>query len=603
MIRRLALALLGLLALSGEARAHWDIWWDDPPPRLDPARAARLDLLARRATAAVQALPAASRARARLGLASAFIKIGQCRRAEALLPGAPVDPEVRLFWAVQPALTYPDRACAGRMVAFLAESSRRTGNAGELYLAGALWRRLGEEERGQAAIAEAERLLDARERGPQPEQRCFGTCLGSAAWEIRLMALRVYHGTPLYLPELRALAERALAVQAEAVRDRDAGGYRPGVGEQVFVQLVGSAFEEGAEDVARLLLAREPRDAAQRFLAARMTYLFNEHRFAEALPLGREVARFDWWNLVGAVQVAPGAFYAWRAHIRDWTDRSPELLTELARTFMKRGDPVRAGEVLRTLHAQVPYDPSQASSNYLPYAAGMEAMIESPADPLAALAARIWPHAPFDRGDAYGELAVHLARAGRWAEFDRAMAIANNAGTTLARLPCIVARAGAANVGAGLRRARGEFSRSLRDEDAQVDARSRLETAFSCLLENGHSEAAIEVAGWLPDERRRLEILVNNAQSDSASRPAPIRRRLAGLVLAAVESGNRWDDEDLLGPLAVAYEQLGDHRTVDRILRRVRDPADRFAILLELLDRSRPYPAMLDWIYGFARNA
>jgi len=607
MIRRLALALLGLLALSGEARAHWDIWWDDPPPRLSPAQAGRLDLLARRALGALQSLPADRRPRARLGLVSAFNKIGLCRRAAALLPGVQVDPEIWLLWAVQPALTYRDRACAGRMVAFLAESSRRRGKADELYLAGALWRRLGDERRGEAALAEGERLLDAAERGPQPELRCHGPCPISVGWQARLMGLRAYHGTPLYLPELRRLAGRALADQAEAVRARDAGGWRREVDEQIFGQLVRSAFEEGAEDVARLLLARQPLDAAQRLVAARMNYLFDQHRFAEALPLGRDVGRFGWWNLRGAVQVAPEAFHPERAHIRDWSDRSPELLTELARAFLKRGDPIRAREALQTLRAQVPDDPSQASSNYLTYALGMEALIESPADPLAALGRRQWPHAPFDRSDAYGELAAHLARAGRWTEFDRAIAIAgpsSGAATgVLARLPCIVGRSTAANVRAGLRRARGELGRTDLDEGAQVDARIRLETAFSCLLRNGHAEAAIEVAGWVPDEARRLEMLVNSAQDFGTLGSARVRRRLAGLVLAAVESGNRWDDEDLLGPLAVAYQQVGDHRTVDRILRRVRDPADRFAILMELLDRSRPYPAMLDWIYGFARGA
>ena len=214
-----------------------------------------------------------------------------------------------------------------------------------------------------------------------------------------------------------------------------------------------------------MLLAREPRYAAQQFVAARMNYLFDQHRFAEALPLGREVGRFGWWT---SDRRGPGGARARstpeRAHIRDWSDRSPELLTELARAFLKRGDPVRAREVLQTLRAQVPYDPSQASSNYLPYAAGMEAMIESPADPLTALGRRQWPHAPFDRSDAYGELAAHLARAGRWAEFDRAIAIAgpsSGAATgVLARLPCIVGRATAANVRAGLRRARGELGRT-----------------------------------------------------------------------------------------------------------------------------------------------
>jgi hypothetical protein len=597
MIRRLALALLGLLALSGEARAHWDIWWDDPPPRLSAAQAARLDLLAQRALAAMQALPADRRARASLGLVSAFNKVGQCRRAEALLPGVQVDPEIRLFWAVQPTLTYPDRACAGRMVAFLAESSRRTGNADELYLAGALWRRIGDETRGQALLAEAERLLDARERGPQPEQRCHGPCMMSAAWLTRLMGLRVYHGTPLYRPELRRLAERRLAGRAERGRDD---------GDEAFGQLLRSAFEEEAEDVARLLLAREPPYAAQRFRAARMAYLFDEHRFAEALPLGREAGRFGWWNLIGAVQVAPGAFHAERAYVRDWTDRSPELLTELARTFLKRGDPVRAREALQTLRAQVPPDPSQASSNYLTYALAMEALIEAPADPLAALARRTWPHAPFDRITAYGELALHLAYAGRWAEFDRAIAAAepsSNATELLARLPCIASRSSVANVRAALVRARGQLRGPFRDQGDARDAASRLDTAFWCLIEGGFADAAIEVAGWDGDVRRRLVMLMSAAQGDGTPGAARIRRRLAGLALAGVESGNRWDDEDLLGPLAVAYERLGDHRAVDRILRRAGDPADRFEILLELLDRSRPYPAMLDRIYGFARNA
>ena len=216
MIRRLALALLGLLALSGEARAHWDIWWDDPPPRLSPAQAARLDLLARRALGAMQALPADRRRRARLGLVSVFNKIGQCRRAEALLPGLEVDPEIWLLWAIQPALTTATAPAPDEWSPFSPSSSRRRGNADELDLAGALWRRLGDERARRGG---------ARRGGAAA--RCRGTRTTAGAALSRPVPDQRRLAGPADGP---ARLSRHAALSARAAPPRRARARRPGRG-------------------------------------------------------------------------------------------------------------------------------------------------------------------------------------------------------------------------------------------------------------------------------------------------------------------------------------------------------------------------------------
>ena len=612
MTGRLKYALAGLAAcalLPEAARAHWEILWDDTAPRLSRTGTARVDLLARRAVAAWRALPAESGPRAAFQLAAMLGKIGQCRRAGALLRASRVEVEWLIFSLVQSTLRFPDRACAGRMVAFLADGDRRVGGGrtvADLYLAGALWRRLGDEARGQAAIAAAEQAFDAHERSPagRSDWACHGGDCLSPAWNARLYALRVYHGTALHGPALSAAAERALAERAEAAlpmtwREREDGAFRRMIGARVFEELLHVAVTEGADDVARLIAVRDPGQAGRELARARMRFLFNERRFAEALPLAREAGTFQWWAVDRAVMVAPADFHPHRAQFRDWTDQWPALLLELARTHMKRGDPARAREALQTLRAQV--EPGSLAASSLQPAAGIEALLDSPADPLAALDRRPWPSPPFGRADAYGELALHLAYAGRWAEFDRAVA-AIGPGTPadlLQRLPCIATRSGGASVRAAMERARATFLAS----DSESERGSRISDAVYCLLERGHADAAIAIAGWDPDVPRRLRMLASYSNDATYPGGARVQRRLADLVLAQVEAGNLGEDEDVLGFLASTYERIGDTGKVERILRRARSPADRFELWLNILDGYDPPSPMLDRIYGIGRNA
>ena len=329
-----------------------------------------------------------------------------------------------------------------------------------------------------------------------------------------------------------------------------------------------------------------------------MRFLFDERRFAEALPLAREAGTFQWWAVNRAVMVAPADFHPHRAQFRDWTDQWPALLLELARTHAKRGDHGRAREALQTLYGQV--EPGSLATHTLAPAAGIEALLESPADPLAILDRRSWPRPRFDRGDAYGELALHLAYAGRWAEYDRAVAAIGGArAELLARLPCIAARSGEASVRAAMERAAAAF----RGSDSEGERGSRISEAVSCLLELGQADAAIEIAGWDADVPRRLTMLASYSNGTFPG-GARVQRRLADLVLAQVEAGNLGEQEKgVLGFLLSTYERIGDTGKVEQILRRARSPGDRFALWLSILNAYDPHPPMLDRIYGIGRNA
>ena len=564
---KLLAAVAALLAPLAAARAHWEIVWDRPP-QLSPAQQRRVELLSRRLLETARAVPAGSEPDLAWRVSGVLVPVGQCARAEAALNAWPVDGRDGMFALVPPTFAFADRACARRMVARLAAtpSSAHGGgpNPRNLYFAGALWRRLGEEARGEAAIAEAEGLL-----GGDPE-----------AWEVRLYAMRIYHDTPLFGPALRRLAERALAEWPGPPRMHGS------VGEE----LLRTAMQEGEDEVARMIAGRDPATAARTYAAARMTALFDEHLFAEGVRLGPEAGRFDWWNLPGAVAVAPDAFHESRAHLRDWSDRWPELLVALARAHLVRGHPDRAREALRTLREQA----SSAQWGQLAAARGIEALIDSPADPVAALDRQEWSSGNSAREFAYGELARQLAMRGRWAEFDRALAATRGTyseGATLAQLPCLAGRTGTASIREALRRSRARFGA---DNDG-------LETGFWCLIERGHFDAAITLARWEGNVRDRLTMLIGAAQTPDL--PVRARRRLAGLVLAEVDARRLWGDSGLVDDLAGSFEQLGDFATVERILRHARGPRERLQLLAELLRGYAPYSPMLDWIYGFARNA
>jgi hypothetical protein len=619
MIRRqLLLAALCVALGAAPAAAHWDILWDDKPPRLARAQADRVDALLRRAEAVYRALPAEAETLPAIRLGGAYLRHGRCRDAERWMRATRNMRKWSLYGYVQPTLVTPDRACAGRMVAFLADPERRLAGgrtASDLYLAGALWRRLGEEERGRKAIEEGERLLSAAERAearPEPGS-CQGHLCVTPAWRTRLDGLRAYHGTPLYAPELRRLAGRALAEHEDHKPTRADEPSDP-ASETVLDDLALEAVREGVDDAAERIARRDPALAARRLAQARMAVLFEEHRFAEGANLGME-ARESRGDIRGAVAVDPGAFHPHRLHLREWAWRWSDLLADLALAHLKRGDAAAAREAIAALRAQAGPRPAPEVVANLGRALGIEAMIDHPDAPVATLAPRLAGQDRFAREAAYSEVAAHQARLGRWGEYDRAAAPLRGTvdhGFLLAELPCLARGHRAGSLRQALRRAQAGAGGA---EPALGGA--EIEDGFWCLFEAGRIDAAIEVAGWAdrpvrrssslaPGKRepgRRAGMLARAANSEHLAGGDRTRRRLADLAWAEVEALGLWADEDVTGPLAGAYERLGDRRRVDRILARAPDAAARFEILLSLVEDYRPDPPQLERKYGFARNA
>jgi hypothetical protein len=611
-ILALALALAVFAAAPAPAPAHWEIWWDDAPPRFTPAQADRVEEIIRSAEATLAMLPEAERSWSTFGLAGTLARLGQCGRAERWLRSIESPEKRGLFHLVQTTLTFPDRDCALRMVALLADDKRTVAgprSIADLYLAGALWLRLGEERFGRAAIAESERLYEARAltRDALEDWTCHGGDCISPAWATRIEALRVHHGTPLYAAELGRLADRALAEHAEMERTRNLGERDTGpgwtfIGRRVFEELLAAAMREGIDDVAQRLAARRPPYGSAELAQARMHHLFDEHRFAEGMTLWREAGRFHWWNLEGAVAVAPEAFHPHRDHFRDWTDRWADLLAELARAHLKRGDTLRAREAIQALRDQAAVDAPPPASARLAEALAMEALIDSPKAPVEALERQDWPRSGGSKDFAFGELARHLARLGRWREFDRAIAHARETSTyreTLARAPCLAQRLSARSVRQAMRRA----AIAAKGEDRFESFGPTLRQNFWCLLHSGHVDSAIAATRWEKSERDRLISLASAARAAELAGGDRTRRRLLAELRAGIEANDLWDDKDLTVMLGDGYEMAGDRLMVERLLSRADDPTARFRILLSLLQGYRPHSPMLDRTYGFARYA
>jgi hypothetical protein len=589
-MRPFLLILFTLTAAAPAVARPGDLGWAwDSVRALPPAEAERVDSLGALAPAAVGELPEAERAEAILATASALARLGRCESAERLLAPAPLSPK-QFYKIVESAAAFPDqRRCADRLIGRLAEAARRhPGNeAGYIYYAGALWRRMGEEAKGAAALAAGEAQFQQREATEGSELwTCHGGNCLSPVWAARLHTISLYRATPLHRPTLEALTDRALALAAR--RDADRGSVD--FGNRVFEVLLRRAVEVGEDAIAARIATKVYSDPGRAILGVRMDILDSEGRYAEAAALWPEAHGAFIYSYWGPRQVAAAAepLYLHRERLREWVwpFQVADILVNLAAFFVDRGDLVRAREALRLVDslAGLPLGSLPCRGLWLALKAWLDP------DPFAALARLSGADTKSDRSAAWAELATRFAVAGRWTEFERALKRASPAKRQVAsyRLVCRTAgKASAAIAGEALGRARRQLLRpgAPVDEDEAWDWESRLEAAAGCLLANGLSELAFELTDRVTDPKARLDVLAR-LSADRRLEPV-LRRRLADRANAAAEAHALWG-EDSIAFLAGAYERLGDGAAVDRLLANAASPGLRFKMLREALDSHLP---------------
>lgn len=564
-------------------------WAWDSVRALPPEEAERVDSLGALAPAAVGALPEAERIEAVLSMASALARLGRCDSAERLLALAPLSPK-QLYRIVEPAAAFQDNPrCADRLIGRLAEAARlHEGNeAGYLYHAGALWRRMGEEAKGAAALAEGEAQFRQREAA---EGRELWTCHGgnclSPVWGARLHTISLYRGTPLMRPTLEALTERALALAAR--RDSDRGSVD--FGNRVFEVLLRRAVEEGEEAIAARVAPRVHSDPARAILGVRMDILESEHRYAEAAALWPEASGAFVYAYWGPRQVAAAAepLFLHRERLPEWlwSFQAADMLVNLAAYYVDQGDPVRAREALRIVDSLtgLPLGSLPARGLWLALKAWLDP------DPFATLARLATSDTKSDRAAAWAELATRFALAGRWPEFESALKRASSAKRQVASYRLVCRTAGKASpeiVRAALGRARRQLLRSGAPVDPHEawDWESRLDAAAGCLLANGESELALELLDGVTDPKAKVQALALLA-ADRRFEPA-LRRRLADRARQAAEARALWG-EDSIAWLAGAYERLGDIAAVDRLVADAASPGLRVKMLGEAVSSHLP---------------
>lgn len=526
-------------------------------------------------------------------VADLLLSAGRCREAEALLADYP-PPTSRRDEAIDHAGSILDRACANRLITILAGSAEDRaagdGRLTNLHLAGALWRRIGEEGKGSATLAESERLLLAYEAVAGPDvYSCHGAPCPGSPWLVRLEALRIYHGSPLYKPALDALAERAIRARANAkLHPRAARGSLEWVPNHAIEALIHHAVGAGDLRLARRLEPLASLHGLDEVAAERMRQLFGKRRYAEALslwPAAGLLFQIDHRTLAAAA--ASRAFYPYREQFGSLATRNAaKLHVLLTRSLIDRGDGIRARGALAsaTAHSGSAEQWDQAERARLH---AYRAQIEAPTDPQALLAAQQLAEGSGGSDTAFAELAVGLAVRGNEAAAVRALARTRDTAVrdhALAELPCRLVLAAASDT--RLERAIAfvilHRSPSSSGEASQEHYAGSWRT-FLCLIEAGRHEAAVAWALAQPEANTRFSLLTGFPDEVFASdRPNWLARRLADQAIAMIDADPRLLTPDLKR-LAAACERLGERRRVERILRTAKTAEDRFQLYRELL--------------------
>lgn len=572
-------AILLAGALPTPAAGHDEYNFRHERVRLTDAQQRRVAALDRRATAA------GIRRFAPAGLARAVAWLGDCRRAEQIMRGVPYR-RGAAFEAFYSTATGPDRACAERALATVAADARRLGpegiDAADLYAAGILWRRFGDEEQARAAIDEAERLYDAEEAGRGDDLwSCHGGYCITARWFTRLNGLRLLHGTAQWRGELA----RLVALAAPGIGpSRDAPPALQ-IGQRVFDELVTAAAMHDEEAVGLAAARGTMYRDARAYHAARMHALLAEGRTQEAMALlPRAGAAFS-SNDPELVAENFDAFVASKDFLTRLGVGFDAFPVQLVRALLDLGELDRAARVAAQLRegAGRRTSPIRGADELV----GLTAFIAAPEAPVARLA----QSAPAEGRDlAFTELALFLASRGRWDEFEAAFAQVREPdyrSSLLVDLPCRAAAAGEAAAIRAVRRAG-----SIRDPDGDVPRlgyEGSSNQAYLCLLRRGYGEAAYAYLQALEPVRARFDLASNLPIWSSLAGSARVRRRQADLAFALAERHGLWEESAAL-TLALEYELLGDHDRVDRIVARIEDREERARLLVRLIESYVPLP-------------
>ena len=570
-MRRLLLPLL-LLVFAAPTAAQ--------PPTSAEARNARIDTLTERAVVRLGTLAQPERREAAYRLARVLVELGRCAAAErlsteqSLVPGG-------LVWSANSVALTSDRACADRLITSLAQSATETGEAGpmmgRLYHAGALWRRIGEGDKADVAIDEADRYFAEREsRDSLGEWICHGGNCLSQLWVERLGALQVYRGSSYYNAELRWLAAQALAHRYAHEARRSAAM----TSQRLFEELLAHAVDAGDDGLARLLAEETVYGYPAAYAGERMRQLLEAGRVEEALEL---------WPTAGAAfhaPITPAAFRAnlplfhrWREQLRTRHWRQPgEWLSLLPAVWVERAEHERAREALATARAHhVATRGYEWDLEYVQRLLAVEAMLEGGADPVGWLSRHPFPTSEFslERDYAFGELAALLAATNRQAEIRRAFDAIHDPRvrqSRLVELPCRAAYGGDAAAAFAVGLARGHLRPRDRTEDEVNRFNGASYQTFLCLVRAGRGDAATVYAQAIDDPRRRLSLFVNFPGDSGIADEMQLRRRFAGLALTLAARHDLWGD-GAIPYLAAQLERAGDFAGVERVLARARGGA------------------------------
>ncbi|HEX8641635.1 MAG TPA: hypothetical protein VF704_10845 [Allosphingosinicella sp.] len=581
MLRWLLASVVILVAAPIPAIGHPDGMWPDPPT-LTPAQAARVDRLTAGAVAELARPPEGEETRRTGWLINHMIALGHCRTAEELFLAGPRS--VYMSWIVIEAAGSADPQCVERFLALAAESPAwhvaTSNDPGELYSAGALWRRLGRRRQGEGAIAAAERRLEQLDAGDEYAWACHGGYCLARLWRARLHGLRLYHGTELYSEELHRLASLAFADR----RADELGNGRRRIGHRVFDELFWAAYNEGDTRLAEQLapFTGLGRNALTR---ARIAGLVQERRIEEALSL---------WPVVGGpfghgvdrdlVRADPEAFHRRRLRFLEWRNFSDavDVLTLLPSVWLERGNLDRAAEALATAQTDIAAGGGLWRPEHRGRLAAVEAQLEGRANPVVWLAARDFNGDLRARDAGFAELAGGLAAAGRPELARGAIAAIDDARlrhVTLVELPCRAVAGGDAPA-----RAAVDLAAAALAAPASAATESGLTThpTFRCLVGAGSDEAALAYASAIGDPRLRLRQLTARPLASAADSDR-LRRRRADRAFAVARTHGLWDDP-AIASMAADFERLGEFGQVDAVLARARGDQTRLKIFEELLE-------------------
>lgn len=198
----------------------------------------------------------------------------------------------------------------------------------------------------------------------------------------------------------------------------------------------------------------------------------------------------------------------------------------------------------------------------------------------------------------HASLATGFARAGRWQDFDRVMALSTprdwGRDGAVFGLPCYFPANRPDDLAQAMMRECQYFLTRMNEETSERERQSlpqRLLQSARCLRETGDARAALNIVELIADPAERFDVLARITADDLSRPPFVAERRMVRAAFGLAERQGLWG-HDAVQYLAADAERIGEHRMMERILDNIPTPAGRVEAITQIMQSYCPATGM-----------